>query len=154
MQESPPPSLPPYLGLVPPALSSLSAHMPVPLPGTPFCSFTSTAPPHPPREALPDRPEASPASQSVSWRTCDLSHPGSTLLPVLGTGKQRRCKEHYPQTATEVLMSAHRRIRMPCLPASRDWTHETTAFDCDQMQRASYGRNQDVRGTETSLSRP
>lgn len=147
--------------LLPPSLHIWGLSLQLYPPSVRTCLFLCLAhhsaalPPQPPPQGKPSNcPEASPASQSVSWRTCDLSHPGSTLLPVLGTGKQRRCKEHYPQTATEVLMSAHRRIRMPCLPASRDWTHETTAFDCDQMQRASYGRNQDVRGTETSLSRP
>lgn len=104
-QECPPPSI------LETCLSSLcpplSTHMPVPLPGThhsaAYPTLTSSSllsqrlPGNPPQLSL-----SLPSLQVLPpsfWHTCDLPHPGSILLPVLGTGpvpsRQRRCEECY-----------------------------------------------------------
>lgn len=94
-QECPPSSILEDLPLKP--LFPLSAHMPVPLPGTPFCSFLNSD--------FLVAPQLSISLLGLQvlplsfWHTCVLPHPGSALLPVLGKGpvpsRQRRCEESY-----------------------------------------------------------
>lgn len=118
-QECPPSSVLEDLPLQP--LSALSAYMPAPLPGTPYCSLPSS-------DFLVSLGSAllgNPPQLSVSlpglqvlplsfWHTCGLLHPGSALLPVLGIGqvpsRQRGCKDCYHVIAPGLPIGAHRHI--------------------------------------------